>query len=110
MPWSALGEGLIQEFRLMGSNVDKENEFLSENSFTEAYEDLCRKYEESGFEPIRKAWLDNAYNCGKKVTIKQNGQECEGIFENIGLSGELVLKTKDGVKNILVGDLFESKK
>ena len=49
MPWSALGEGLIQEFRLMGINVDKENEFLSENGFTEAYEDLCRKYEESGF-------------------------------------------------------------
>lgn len=83
-------------------------EFLQK--LVENFDNLKAQYEERGFEPIRKAWLDNAYNRGKKVIIKQNGQECEGIFESIGSNGELILKTKDGLKNILVGDLFEGKK
>ena len=49
MPWSALGEGLIQEFRIVADNVDQENRFLEENGFDSAFSELTKKFEESGF-------------------------------------------------------------
>lgn len=72
----------------------------------ENFDKLQEKYEAFGFEVIRQTWLDNAYNRGKKVIIKQNGEEFKGVFENLGPNGELILKTKDGLKNIFAGDLF----
>ena len=53
MPWSALGEGLIQEFRAVADNVDRENEFLKENGFEEAFLALKKSAEESGFRTDR---------------------------------------------------------
>lgn len=72
----------------------------------ENFDILKKEYETHGFEKIRLRWLDNAYNRGKKVIIKQNKQEYEGVFENIGANGELILRTKEGVQNILAGDLY----
>ena len=53
MPWSALGEGLIQEFRVVADNVEQENKFLKESGFTEAFMELKKNCEESGFRSDR---------------------------------------------------------
>ena len=53
MPWSALGEGLIQEFQAVANNVEQENRFLKESGFTEAFMELKNNCEESGFRTDR---------------------------------------------------------
>ena len=53
MPWSALGEGLINEFKSVGDNVDIENKFLRENNFDKHFCSLKEKFLTSGFQKER---------------------------------------------------------
>ena len=63
-------------------------------------------YYNNGFESIRQTWLDNAYNLGKSVIIKQEKQIKEGVFVTIDENGALILQNNDVVEKILAGDLF----
>ena len=49
MPWSALGAGLIGEFRSVGNNVAQENKFLRENDFAKHFLALKEKLQHSEF-------------------------------------------------------------
>jgi len=69
---------------------------------------LKAQYEKHGFHFLKSLWIDNAYNRGKNVIIKQNGIETEGVLLDLD-DGGLILKTEQGQKHILVGDLFEGK-
>lgn len=51
LPWSAMGEGLIQkQFNPIEKALTTELEFLKKNGFEEAFMKLSEAYEESGFE------------------------------------------------------------
>lgn len=63
-----------------------------------------------GFDPVRKAWLEAAWNIGKPVTARLSDEEIVGVAEGIDTQGALILKTKDGKKrHILAADVFPAK-
>lgn len=70
------------------------------------FDELLEQYYNFGFEKIKQTWLDNAYNLGNCVVIKQEKNIIEGIFLTIDDNGALVLKNQNEVKKIIVGDLF----
>ena len=49
MPWSALGEGLIKNFKSISANLLKENEWLKNTHFDEFYLKLNELYQSSTF-------------------------------------------------------------
>ena len=49
MPWSAIGEGLIKDFRTVSDNLKAENEFLKESGFESKLVELKAKYDSSDF-------------------------------------------------------------
>jgi len=67
---------------------------------------LKTQYEKYGYSYIKSLWLDNAYNRGKKVTIKQHDRKIEGVLFDLDANGGLILKTHDGEKHMIAGDLF----
>ena len=79
------------------------------NVLVKHFDFLKMQYEKHGFAFLRALWLDNAYNRGKSVVIKQNGKETEGILTDLDENANLVLSTNEGEKHILVGDLFEGR-
>ncbi len=74
--------------------------------FVNTFDELLSQYYNIGFEKIKKTWLDNAYNLGNFVIIKQEKQVVSGKFLTIDDNGVLILKTDNGIEKILVGDLF----
>ena len=79
------------------------------NVLVKHFDFLKMQYQKHGFSFLKSIWLDNAYNRGKNVIIKQNGKEIEGVLADLDENANLVLNTKEGEKHILVGDLFEGK-
>jgi len=73
--------------------------------FVANFDALNALYQQEGFESIRKLWLDIAWKRGKKITIKQENEEYEGILEDLNANGSLVLRTQNGVKKILAGEI-----
>lgn len=71
------------------------------------FDDLKKLYENQGFAEIKKWWLDNAYNRGKKITIKQNNKTFDGIFQAIDDDGCLLLETDNKIMRFMAGDVFE---
>lgn len=70
------------------------------------FDELEKKYLQNGFGGLKSLWLDNAYNRGKNVVIRQNGKELKGIFKGIDDNGALIVETEDELKTILAGDVF----
>lgn len=56
-----------------------------------------------GFEPIRLAWLEHAYNLNKEMTIRLKENETNGVFRDISSSGALILETQDGIQEFSGG-------
>jgi BirA family biotin operon repressor/biotin-[acetyl-CoA-carboxylase] ligase len=75
-------------------------------AFVEHFESLYKRWQNEGFETIRKSWLDKAYKHSKKITVKQEDQCIDGIFETIDENGSLILRLPTGVQKIIVGDVF----
>ena len=56
----------------------------------------------SGFEKIRKQWLERAYGVGQRVTLTDKAsQRREGIYKGISGDGRMILKKKDGAEEII---------
>ena len=91
------------DFCKLGINV---NRIQVLEYFVNAFDELLSQYYTMGFEKIKKTWLDNAYNLGNFVTIRQEKQFISGKFLTIDDNGVLILKTDKGIEKILVGDLF----
>jgi len=62
----------------------------------------------SGFDPIRKGWLDKAQGVGQKVVARlQSGVDLSGRFVDLDADGALVLELADGARRrVLAGDVF----
>lgn len=72
--------------------------------FTHRYDEWNNK----GFAPTRKDWLEHAWNLKKKIVARLPDSEIDGVFEGIDASGGLVLKLDNGKKQtILAGDVYD---
>ncbi|MDX1975455.1 MAG: biotin--[acetyl-CoA-carboxylase] ligase [Rickettsiales bacterium] len=64
-------------------------------------------WNQKGFAPIRKSWLQHAWRMGKTVVAKLPDGTIEGIAEEMDAHGSLVLKLPNGRKqHILAADIF----
>lgn len=64
-------------------------------------------YQEKGFTPIQRQWLEYATGIGKNIEVRLPHQTMQGIFEGLDNDGALRLKTKDGtIHKITAGDVF----
>jgi BirA family transcriptional regulator, biotin operon repressor / biotin---[acetyl-CoA-carboxylase] ligase len=74
--------------------------------------ELCRRLEEwyrlflaEGFEPVRRAWLARSEMTGRRVRIRFNQEEQEGLVAGIDGDGSLLLTDSSGVlQRITAGD------
>ena len=76
MPWSALGEGLIQDFRYVGDNLKKESEFLKEYGFEDALNSLKDKLNNSDY-------LKDRSNLSKKDLVAKYGNALHNSFKAV---------------------------
>ncbi len=74
--------------------------------FVSVWDNMFETYCQEGFSVYRQQWLDNAYNLGKTITIKQWDKKICGIFAGINDDGSLILETTEGRLNVLTGDVF----
>ena len=59
-------------------------------------------WETSGFEKIRKRWLERAYGVGKRVMLADKAPQLrEGIYNGISGDGRMILKKNDGTEEII---------
>lgn len=62
---------------------------------------------ESGFPPVREAWLARAEGLGGPVTARLARETVEGRFTGLDADGGLMVETSDGgVRIIAAGDVF----
>lgn len=71
-----------------------------------AYATLERQFREQGFAPIRSAWLSHAARIGETVTARTMREETTGVFEDVDLDGNLILRTSSGRVKITAADVF----
>jgi len=65
------------------------------------------EWNQKGFAPTRKYWLDAAWNLGKKVNARLSDGEVCGVAEGIDPNGSLILALDSGKKqHILAADIF----
>ncbi|MEZ5955264.1 MAG: biotin--[acetyl-CoA-carboxylase] ligase [Hyphomonas sp.] len=60
----------------------------------------------AGFADVRRDWLMRAEGLGQTVRVSQGGEPVEGIFEDMGPDGALILRLPDGSQQtIRAGDV-----
>lgn len=87
----------------LGANTDRMKVF---KAFVMEWERLINLYNNGGLPQIRQTWLDNAYNLGKKIIVKQEKENMEGIFAGVDEMGSLLLQTPNGLRKVIAGDVF----
>src|SRR5262249_14746251 len=72
-------------------------------------EQWLRRHAERGFGPVREAWKEISATLGKKVLVKSERMELQGVAEDIDESGALLVRTAQGtVERVLAGDLEQA--
>lgn len=91
---------------LKNEGFDLEKGYIVE-LFADAFEEFSNELIFRGFPNIRINWLTYAYNFSKRITVKNEKNDLEGIFENLDQDGTLILRTDDGeIHKIASGDVF----
>ena len=68
---------------------------------------ICR-WNEAGFDPIRKAWLNRAIGIDEAIEVRLPNQTLKGTFGSLDMNGALVLLTSEGRQHISAGEVFLS--
>ncbi len=63
------------------------------------------EWQESGFAPIRKIWLNQAHGLNEPMTARLPQDKFKGIFKGIDEAGSLILTMDEGDKIIHAGDV-----
>jgi len=79
----------------------------------EVLEHLVRRFEEAldswcagqDFDHIRAAWLDYAWGLGERMTVQNDADRREGVFEGIDATGRLLIRCNRGLQTIEAADL-----
>lgn len=61
---------------------------------------------ESSFDAILDEWRKDSSTLGTKVRIQEEDSTIEGIAKDITKDGALVVETKEGLRNVVEGDVF----
>ena len=59
-----------------------------------------------GFAPLRTAWLAAAAGLGERAVARLPTETVEGVFEDLGPLGEMILRTPKGRRSVTAGDVF----
>ena len=62
-----------------------------------------RQWSMEGFGPIRAEWLDGAHGLGRQVRVETPAGLVEGVFEDLDLSGALILNSNGDRRVIAAG-------
>jgi BirA family biotin operon repressor/biotin-[acetyl-CoA-carboxylase] ligase len=64
-------------------------------------------WRETGFTPVREAWLARAHGLGSRIRVRLARDETAGVFRDIDETGALVLALPGGVtRTIAAGEVF----
>ena len=85
-----------------GVEISAEN--LLKN-FLDEFEKIYQSWLDFGFANVRKLWLKKAYRLQEKITVKLGEKELKGIFEDLDLEGNLLLKNDDKILKISAADI-----
>lgn len=91
---------------MLGANINRVDVL---HVFLAEFDKLYAKWKNLGFCSLQHSWLDKAYKHGQNIKIIQEEHQQNGVFETIDEDGSLMLRTPDGLKKIVVGDMFAEK-
>ena len=64
------------------------------------------RFRQSGFGPIRDAWLENALFLGQQVAVQCDAKVLSGFFHDLGMDGTMLLLDDSGqTRHITTGDV-----
>lgn len=64
-------------------------------------------WEEQGFDAIREAWTERAYNLGKPASVRLPNETLQGVIEGLDVDGAMRLRLDNGtIRRITAGDVF----
>ncbi len=71
------------------------------------FDHWLKRWTESGFAPIREAWLSHVHGLGEHCVIRLDNTVLKGIFTDLSVDGSLRLDLKDGSRRLIsAGDVF----
>jgi len=73
--------------------------------FLDEFEILYKNWLDFGFAGIRQIWLRSAYNLKEKISVKLDDEVLEGIFEDLDVEGNLLLKKGGEILKISTADV-----
>ncbi len=92
------------------SNFAAEGQIIPDDMFLEAFArhfmEWASRWVDDGFAPIRDNWKWRAKGIGKDITVRLGDKTLEGVFEDIGDDGSLVLSVDGNAQHIQAGDVF----
>ncbi|NUH66260.1 biotin--[acetyl-CoA-carboxylase] ligase [Sulfitobacter sp. S0837] len=102
---SALEAGALPAVTLREAGVQIAPEDFLE-VLAQEYAGLEEQFITYGFAPIRSAWLAHAARLGEVITARTMRDETVGVFEDVDATGNLILRTSDGLVPITAADVF----
>ncbi|MGP1274604.1 MAG: biotin--[acetyl-CoA-carboxylase] ligase [Caulobacterales bacterium] len=73
----------------------------------EHFDIWLQRWQQSGFAPLRDAWLARAHGLGEKATARLESETVEGVFVDLMPDGALRLDLADGSRRVIsAGDVF----
>jgi len=63
-------------------------------------------WQNEGFPPIRKVWMDFAMGLGLSLSFDRDGARFEGIFQGIDEEGALILETPQEIVKLRAGEVL----
>ncbi|MBE7729455.1 biotin--[acetyl-CoA-carboxylase] ligase [Komagataeibacter sp. FXV3] len=64
------------------------------------------RYEAHGFSTIRTAWLERGHAIGTPIRVTAGNQQFTGTFAGLEDDGILLLRTPDGVRRVVTGEVL----
>jgi BirA family biotin operon repressor/biotin-[acetyl-CoA-carboxylase] ligase len=68
-------------------------------------EEWLDRHAAEGFEPIRKAWCERSVTLGRRVQVRTDGRDIEGLAEAIDDTGALLVRAGDRLERVVAGDV-----
>lgn len=103
---SAVEQGAVRPVSVVGEGGDHSSpeDFLF--WLASFFADHERIFQEMGFDPIRRLWLNHAARLGETVIARTGNSEITGVFETVDENGQLILDTPTGRVGVSAAEVF----
>lgn len=61
-------------------------------------------WKKHGFAPVREAWMKQAHALGQEIAVRAGSRESRGVFEGIGETGGLLIRSAEGLASFTGAD------